>query len=63
MLLYHCNFVFHLPEPVGEPGLCLVFGLRDGGGGRVGGYGSKKKFAYLKWASHFAALDSDFILP
>ena len=37
---------FPLPSPVWAPGLCLVFGPRDGG------YEGKKKFVYLKWASH-----------
>ena len=39
-------------------GLCLVFGLRDGEGGWVGGYeGKEKRFEYLKWASIFGALE------
>ena len=42
------------------PGLCLVFGLRDGWGG---GYEGKKKFMYLKCASHFWLSIQDFILP
>ena len=35
------------------PELCLVFSLRDGGGGGIGwgGVRAKKKFVHLKWAS------------
>ena len=36
-------------------GLCLVFGPQDRGGG---GYEGKKKFVYLKCASHFLDLSS-----
>ena len=38
-------------------GLCFLFGLRDG----AGGYEGKKKFAYLKWASHFWFFIESFI--
>ena len=41
-------------EVVCSPGLCFVFGLRDGG---WGGMRAKKKYVYLKWASHLQSSD------
>ena len=37
-----------------------MFGVRDGGGG--GGMRAKKKFVYLKWASHFWLSVQNFIV-
>ena len=36
-----------------------MFGFRDG----VGGYGGKKKFVSLKWASHFWLSIQNFTFP
>ena len=45
-------------------GLCLVFGLRDAGGGWVGGgMRATEDFVYLKWASRLWLCVQSFIFP
>ena len=44
-----------------QPGLCLVFGLRDGRRGGEGGYEGKRKVVHLKWDSPFWLPIQNFI--